>query len=258
MSTLDIVKAVISQSGQNKASIAKAIGVPYSTLCSILSGEKKTKRIEWDLVCALADHFKKDLEYFRGASKPEPSTEHVAEAISVLQEAILKAEAAHSFQLKSQQINCDTFLTWWEQHRGRLENFDEIAPHVDLFEPPEADANMIKPLSSGPISLASVCFKVENSHQLTTTLEGFSSPLNRDLVNAHLEALKRRLPVLKYQSISEHLPDGSLFVGEYRRILAPVTKGGKTFIANFSQECPHSPLGQFHLGSEPKHFQPQR
>ncbi|WP_422049891.1 hypothetical protein [Shimia sp.] len=237
MTTLDIIKAELDRTQEKITDIARSTGIAEQTLYSAL---RPGKKLNWEMMCAIADHFGRDVSFFRDGlrRKPAGTTSEIEAAMKYAGNREWRPVAAHQF-------SSDDFLTWWETHSGRLENFDTPSPQVDLFEVPDADSPTIKPLRTGGASLASLCFKVQGHDQLSKALEGFSKPLNKELVSAHLESLKVGAPVISYQSLTEKLPDGSFFVGRYRRILAPVRDKNRTLIANFSQPIPGQPLGSF-------------
>lgn len=259
MRTIEIINAELARTGANKSQLASAIGLPAQTLYSALREDcasiDKPKRLDFEMMARIADYFGRDMEYFR-QDAPQREEVQILDISQLILKAIQDAKKQGKNVLSTPSISTDDFLTWHETHSGRLENFDRISSSVDLFDAPDCNSKIIKPLSTGATSLASICFQVENKGQLTNALEGFSEPLNRQLVNAHLKALTTGSPVISYQSISERLPNGSLFIGRYRRILAPVIDGGKTLIANFSQEVKGQPLGRFTPGTEPRTLKP--
>jgi len=209
---------------------------------SLRSGGK----IPFETVVKIAREYRVPLETFTDdPSDQERSVEYeTLQYASEILDLALRRANNQLFVRQSEEVplNLESFLWWWEANSGRLENFDSVKPYVDFFEPPANDSNIIKPFEVGPRSLAAIYFKLQSAKELSHTLEGFSAPLNRDLVSAHLTALDRNEPVITYPTLDESLPDGSRVTGKYRRVLAPLTHDGRTIIVNFSQQIPDHPL----------------
>lgn len=213
-------------------------GIPYGTFNSALKHERE---IGWSMLDALARGLGVSFSYFASDTSAvellpgEAATLSDSAAFEILN-ARMK-EAARKRQYSGCDVSLQDFLDWWFANSGRLECFDRLQPHVDMFEPPSAENNRIQPIRSGPHSLASVCFEVSSSGQLRDTLNGFSDRLNADLVMAHSEAISRGEPVITHPSIDVKLLNGRRFTRQYRRVLAPVyLPGGKLQVVNFSQD----------------------
>ena len=255
MSGVSLQAKIKTQIKAHKSSIPKlaaAIGVPEQTLMYSL---REGGKIPFETVVKIARHFSLDLNSFASDQAFEASPKPTAQTIDThtweiateaLNLALRRAHAkAADIAREEVPLSLEAFLWWWESHSGRLENFDSMRPYVDFFEAPSRESDLIRPTDVGDKSLAAVCFKLQSAQQLSHTLEGFSAPLNRDLVSAHLTALDRGEPVITYPTLNEPLPDGSRFIGKYRRVLAPLKKDGRTIIVNFSQAVPDYPLSVF-------------
>lgn len=131
----------------------------------------------------------------------------------------------------------ESFLNWWVSNSGRLENFDQIAERVDLFEAPDGESNQIKPVKIGQSSLATKYFFLEETEHLKQTLDGFSPETNEALVKAHIDACNRGEPVISHPYLDEPLRGGQRFIKRYRRVMAPLyLPGGKMLLANYSED----------------------
>ncbi|WP_147127222.1 helix-turn-helix domain-containing protein [Shimia ponticola] len=243
MSLQTKIRTLIKSHKSSIPKLAAAIGVPEQTLMySLRAGGK----IPFETVVKIAREYRVPLETFAEEGPEKEATveyETLQYASEILDLALRKANK-QLFVRQSEEVplNLESFLWWWESNSGRLENFDSVKPYVDFFEPPSNDSNIIQPVEVGRRSLAAVYFKLQSAEELSHTLDGFSAPLNRDLVSAHLTALDRNEPVITYPTLDESLPDGTRVSGKYRRVLAPLTHDGRTIIVNFSQQIPDHPL----------------
>lgn len=239
------IKSLIKSRKTSIPKLAVAIGVPEQTLMYSL---REGGKIPFETVVKVARHFSVPLEAFTDdaelpAAAPMPEEQAFEYASEILDLALRKARnKLFVKQSESVPLSLESFLIWWESTSGRLENFDQIRPFVNVIAAPKRNDKIINPREVGHRSLAAVHFKLQSAEELSTTLEGFSAPLNRELVSAHLTALDRNEPVITYPSLSERLPDGSQVTGKYRRVLAPLEKDGRTIIVNFSQMLPNHPL----------------
>lgn len=145
----------------------------------------------------------------------------------------LAAEGEQTPSVQS-KLSVDDFLNWWFLSKGRLSKNDKILDRIDVFEPPKLSETRIRPLQTGPNSLASIKFDISSPNELIETLNGFSQECNDQLVKAHLEAIRSGEPVLSHPTLDEPLRDGSQFNMRYRRILAPMRYKGAVVIVNYS------------------------
>ena len=237
------IKTLIKSRKSSIPKLAAAIGVPEQTLMySLRAGGK----IPFETVVKIAREYRVPIETFADDTieGPKPVEYETLQYASEILDLALRRANNQLFVRQSEEVplNLESFLWWWETNSGRLENFDQVKPYVDFFEPPTNDSNVIRPFEVGQRSLAAVYFKLQSAQELSHTLDGFSAPLNRDLVSAHLTALDRNEPVITYPTLDESLPDGTRVTGKYRRVLAPLSHEGRTIIVNFSQQIPDHPL----------------
>jgi len=95
----------------------------------------------------------------------------------------------------------DEIFEWWHRQGGRLENFDELREHIDLFTPPPEDARMPVPARLGHDSLVARTFGVEDEDNLRHLLNHLDTKLNKRIAQAHSEAHLRKLGKLtKFQA----------------------------------------------------------
>ena len=236
------IHALLADLNLSKRQAALRCGIPYGTFNNALSNERE---IGWSTLDALARGLNVSFQYFSsdttGLELIPDARDSVAERAAV---EILNARmqaTARNRQYKGCDVSLQDFLDWWFANSGRLESFDKLQPHLDVFEQPDAERNRIQPIRSGTHSLASICFEVSDSNQLRDTLNGFSENLNADLVLAHSEAISRGEPVITRPSIDVKLLNGRRFTRQYRRVLAPVyLPGGKLQVINFSQDIKYS------------------
>lgn len=217
---------------------AEVCGLKYSTFHSAM---KNRREIGMSTINALCDGLGISILYFSQdtplvtLSEYEADTSLERAAIAVLNHRL--SGKARQFGYSGTQITLETFLDWWVSNGGRLEGFDGLAERVDMFEPPDGESKLIKPVKIGAESLATKCFFLEETDHLNQTLKGFTEQANESLVRAHLEACKRGEPIITHPFLDEKLRDGSRFVRRYRRVLAPVyLRNGKKMVVNFSQD----------------------
>lgn len=236
------ISALLADLNLSHRQAALKCGIPYGTFNNALKNERE---IGWSTLDALARGLGVSFQYFAsdnsGLELLADSQVSAAERAAVdILNARMQASARNR-QYKGCDVSLQDFLDWWFANSGRLEHFDKLQPHLDLFEPPDPEDNRIQPIRSGAHSLASICFEVSDSNQLRDTLNGFSENLNADLVLAHSEAISRGEPIITHPSIDVKLLNGRRFTRQYRRVLAPVyLPGGKLQVVNFSQDIKYS------------------
>lgn len=234
----DKIRLAISDRGMTMPQAAKACDLKYTTLRTCLVDERD---IPFSTLSAISNGLSLDFAYFSDAV-PAISLEDFRSRDRAVAEAMrgIKAElekTARGILYKGDAISLQSFLDWWVTNCGRLENFDRIAERVDVFEVPSKESNQIIPTKVGRESLATKHFRLEETQHLNQTLDGFSTPCNKQLVAAHLEAFSRGEPVISHPEIDEKLRDGTPFKRRYRRVLAPVKRSnGKMVLLNYSED----------------------
>lgn len=231
------IRAAITDRGLSQMAAAKKCDIVNRTLHSAIEDERK---VSHDLLQKISDGLQIDFGYFSDAA-PKVNLEPIRDRDRAVDQA-LKAlrgsfeKACRTAAYDGNSITLQSFLDWWCSTSGRLENFDLIAPKLDIFCPPEPDSNIINPIQIGSDSLATKSFSSQHVDHLKQTLLGFSRPCNRKLVDAHLEALQRGEPVITHPALDEKLRDGRRFSRQYRRVLAPVVAENRTLIVNYSED----------------------
>ncbi|MDE4189636.1 helix-turn-helix domain-containing protein [Phaeobacter gallaeciensis] len=238
----DKIRKLMQDRGLNERQLAAMAGIKYTTFNSALNNNRK---LSFETIDAISGATEVDIRYF-SRNSPSLSLAGTGEdpvqkkAMEILDKALQTATRKAAYH--GSAISLETFLDWWFANNGRLEGFGQLSPFVDLFHKPTAETLQIQPRKTAPNSLASICFDVTNPDQLKQTLDGFSETANRQLVEAHLEAIKRGEPILTHPRLDETLRDGSRFTRTYRRVLAPVTLAdGTVLVANYSQDLQPAP-----------------
>lgn len=228
----DLIRCEIEIASTTLRAVAIACGISYPKLNAALNNYSA---LDYRDVSAIEHRLGLGYGFF--AQQLSPTTENPADSDAVL---LLNQALRLARQQKVRRANRVTmkqFLDWWYAHSGRMEEFDTIRERVDLYASPNPGSQLVQPLRTGRQSLASLHFELQNTQHLARTLQGFTPSLNRDLVEAHMTALKRGEPVLSHPSLNELLPSGQSFKRTYRRILAPVRDDkGNTFIVNYSED----------------------
>ena len=216
---------------------AETCGINYRTLHSALSDERD---LSFSTLERLSAGLNIDFAYFSD-SAPSVALEEQRDKDKSVDDALRQTrdsfdrtfrEAAYA----GRRVTLDRFLNWWVSNNGRLENFEGVSTHVDLFAPPGRGSKTIDPVQIAPDSLATKSFASRNVDDLKQTLSGFSGACNRKLVDAHVEALDRGEPVITHPVLDETLRDGRPFVRQYRRVLAPVYVESRVLVANYSED----------------------
>ncbi|WP_366140096.1 helix-turn-helix transcriptional regulator [uncultured Pelagimonas sp.] len=233
----DKIEKIYRQRGLSTRQAAKTCGINYTTFRSMLQNEREVSASTLDTISSAFDI---PFSYF-SAKTPIIEIESPKNSDSITSALSENADSAlHRVGIQTAKagdvVTLESFLNWWVASAGRLENFDKIAHRVDLFERPPSDANQIQPLQIGQSSLASKYFYLEETGHLKQTLDGFSPETNTALVQAHIEACNRGEPVISHPFLDETLRTGERFARRYRRIIAPLYLGGKTLLANYSED----------------------
>lgn len=228
--------------GISERQLAKDLGVSHSSLNTWM----KSNNPPFDLLDRIANYFDIEVSFFSRLNpsvslQPTSGQEYVnRKVIEMLDAAIQNAADRHSQQ--GQPISLQSFLDWWYVNSGRLESFEQLRPKVDLFAQPNPNDRQISPRETGILSLAATELNIKCTDHLLETLNGFDEETNRDLVEAHLHAIKHGEPVLSHPTLDAPRRDGTWFKRKYRRVLAPVTlPNGEVLIANFCQDLPAHP-----------------
>ncbi|WP_322867693.1 hypothetical protein U5922_016660 [Aquicoccus sp. G2-2] len=132
------------------------------------------------------------------------------------------------------QAGLDDVLDWLITNEGRLVNIDWLIEQVDLFYPAQKGDHMLRPYRIGSHSLAARYFRLLDTSDYTNTVSKFDRTFRDELVEAHLEASRKRYAISE-MAINVEI-DGARVKGTYRRLLAPVkTKDGTPLILLFSK-----------------------
>lgn len=231
------ITKIYKAQGMTTRQAASVCGFKYTTFRSMLNDEREVSASTLD---AFSQAFNVPFGFFSDRiptikverdPKDGPTQEAISnKATSAFHLAGLRAAKA------GEKVTLQSFLNWWVSNSGRLENFDQIADRVDLFEKPSQEDNQIRPLQIGGASLATKYFYLEETAHLNQTLDGFSPETNAALVQAHIEACNRGEPVITHPFLNETLRNGDRFERRYRRVMAPLYLGGKTLLANYSED----------------------
>lgn len=154
-------------------------------------------------------------------------------------ERILRAvtrEAHRKLNQRGTRPLLDDMLTWWHQQGGKLNNFDALSEHVDLYKAPDDQSRLPEPYQIGAQSLAAQSFGIQTAEHLRDLFTTFDKTISDSVRLAHVEAM-RGDPHLSIQDIEVMLPDHSFPVRLlYSRLLLPVADGdGNKFVLNYSQ-----------------------
>lgn len=213
-------------------------GINYTTFRSMIINQRAIPHTTLE---ALARAFSVPFDYFSDAwpilrVETDGDADQVCNLVARKANFAIKSAALDAAKQR-QRLTLKSFLNWWVAHSGRLENFDQISDHVDLFEVPDSTCNTIQPTQVGRLSLASYYFELEETEHLRETLNGFTPETNEALIKAHIEACNRGEPIITHPTLDETLRNGQRFSRQYRRVMAPLfLPGGKTLLANYSED----------------------
>ncbi len=234
----DKIEKIYTARNLSTRQAALTCGLKYTTFRSMLQHRRE---IPASTLEAISKAFNVPFGYFSDrvpsieVSNPNGGSKTTEEISSLATSAFQRAgiESVRS----GDKVTLESFLNWWVSNSGRLENFDQIAERVDLFEAPDGVSNQIKPVKIGQSSLATKYFYLEETDHLKQTLNGFSPETNEALVQAHIDACNRGEPVITHPYLDEPLRDGQRFIKRYRRVMAPLyLPGGKVLLANYSED----------------------
>ena len=232
------IKMAIADNELSLRAASLRCGIKYRTLHSCLNDERD---VSTSLLQKVADGLSIDFKYFsdrvpkldlEGFRSKDAATDHALRNIQSHFDARIRRAA-----YDGKNVSLESFLNWWVKNSGRLENFDQIAERVDVFEAPNEDSPIIRPIRAGQLSLATKHFQLDSAEHLIHTLNGFSQACNKKLVAAHLEAIRRGEPIITHPALDETLPNGQRFTRQYRRVLAPIyLPGGRINLVNYSED----------------------
>ena len=232
------IRSVFSDKNLSLRQASLKCDIKYSTLHSMLNDERE---VSYSILDAICSGLNISMAYFSSSVASldiDGFASHDAvyeKATDILDRALKRTSRNELY--RGHKIGLEDFLNWWFANSGRLESFEGLAQHVDIFKPPNKDSQRIRPTTIGKLSLASKYFFLEEVDHLHQTLDGFSKQANDALVKAHLDALNRGEPVITHPSLDEKLRDGRRFTRQYRRVLAPVyLPKGEPMIINYSQD----------------------
>ncbi len=134
----------------------------------------------------------------------------------------------------------DEIIEWWDTQNGLLQNFDQIAESVDLFDLPNETSQHISPYKMGRESLATRAFGIEDADNLRRVLEGFDPQFNETLVLSHRSSSLGKI-VHSVEDLDVGVAGKGRVQVKYQRLLLKVHDiSGREFILNFAQ-----PFGPF-------------
>ncbi len=231
------IRAAIRDRKLSMRAAASLCNVNYRTLHSALNDERD---VSHSLLQRISDGLDIDFGYF-GDFAPIIVLEETRDRTRAVDNALRAAKVSFDRTCRTAAysgngVTLQSFLNWWCSTSGRLENIEQIASKVDIFDPPNIETGLIQPLCIGQESLATKSFASKHVDHLKQTLLGFSKSCNEKLLQAHLEALKRGEPVITHPVLDEKLRDGRRFSRQYRRVLAPVTAAGRILVINYSED----------------------
>jgi transcriptional regulator with XRE-family HTH domain len=134
------IRLSLKDRGLSVRSGAEKCGIKYRTLHSALADERD---ISFSMLERLSAGLGIDFAYFSDSASSvtmEVARDKDKGVDGSLQRLRLSfdrtfREAAYA----GRRASLESFLNWWVSHSGRLENFDQLAPHIDLFDPPHLE-----------------------------------------------------------------------------------------------------------------------
>lgn len=132
------------------------------------------------------------------------------------------------------QVGLEEVLDWLLSTGNRLVKHDWLIERIDLFYPVAPGDTMLRPHRIGSQSLATRYFRLLGSTDYTQVVGRFDRNFVESLIEAHLEASKRRYAITDV--MIDQIVEGARITGTYRRLLAPVTdEKGQKFTLLFSK-----------------------
>lgn len=196
-------------------------GVSYNTLSSQIANQRS---IPFETISALADFFHVPLDVF--AEKRSMLSLHVdsqadevhrrtADVYSVAMQVAKDRMLADGYPFGTDEV-----LNWLSRNDGRLDDFDVLKEHVDLFHPIRAEDKMMMPARLGVQSLATEFFSLKGIDDYLDKVGQFDRSIIDSVIEAHIQA--SHVPyTVSDQDI--HVRVGEREIRErYRRIIAKV------------------------------------
>ncbi|SPF81344.1 hypothetical protein [Pseudoprimorskyibacter insulae] len=153
-------------------------------------------------------------------------------AEQIVESALFRAR--EKARQNGQHLDTDTLLNWLQVNGGRLDNFEPIKDHVDLYRPIRPEDRTLQPERLGRFSLASVTFDIHSVDDFVDKVGRFDHKIISSTMKAHVEA--RSVPYRVEDITIDVSIAGRNIHKRYRRVLAPVIdENGKELTLLFAR-----------------------
>ena len=245
------LNGLLSRAGITKAQLSREIGASEHFV-----GEMMAARTSPDLetVYAIAGALKVDVA---DLLRPGPSFAVMADDrdnrwVERDAEMKLSAELAQARVNTDEPPSFDAVLSWWHSNGRLMTGVDSFSRYIELFEPPDANELMPRPLQIGAESLAAKELGKNDPDLFRQVFEKMEPKIAQRVARAHLEASGDQ-PRLSVHTISFAVSEGDMVELSYARLLLPVKDGsGHEYIMNYSKPIRRSEVGR----EEVEHLEP--
>ena len=175
----------------------------------------------------MADHLNCRIDdFFAEPSDPRPRT-----AQEMLRHQVRTLQTRRGY--RRPQIH--DLMTWFITNRGVLTDHEAFQDYVELFDPPDLDANMISPCWVGRQSLCSIELGLASPEDLRHVLTLSDENVRREVVRSHVRVLESGRPDTSTRQLEFRFSAGLKVTVDYIRVLLPVREpvGGGPMVLNY-------------------------
>ena len=231
---IDLIQSAQVKSGLTKQELSEAIGTKPGYISDLFRNRRDPGASVFLEICRVlgisADHAGGLMPKISMVSREGSESDRIAAQLM----SEVMAITLHQMSAVGRRPSVDDIITWWRRESGILNDFDHIAPIVDLYELPDPTDTATRPAKVGQQSLAAESFSVSSVEQLRSIVRSMPEDFRSNLVGSYSRA--RDKPVLSLERIDYNGETAPAFGFDYARVLLPVTSAsGQRFIMNYSK-----------------------
>ena len=252
LGTLELMKSniihLMKKRNLNRAQLSRAAGYKnINKVTTVLNGNSLPSidfaaRIADALDAEVGDLFRKHDELQATEFTIQPA-DIVEEKAANLVNAMLQSAHRQLIDMGNPPT-IDAVSSWWQEHGGRLEACDQLAPHFDLVSGPKRDGSIPTIHKVGYKSLTAQTLKSHDTDMMAQFL--------RTLDEADLEGLQKCITTVSHSGIGLLSPQTRIvdmpgmvapMEVSFMRLMLPVTDSdGTPYVLNFSTLVSESKL----------------
>lgn len=141
---------------------------------------------------------------------------------------------------QSDSPTIDHLTTWWEQHNGRLENYDALKPYIGKYWADQDGALKLKAEDIGHECLAAKRLWTTDPDKISHYMNSLDKKTREEIIYSYVTPQKKNSYSLERRHLVVDVPElDQAYAITYRTLLLPMTSG---CVVNFSEFVSSTPV----------------